>query len=231
MLTALLALTLTQLPTANDFLDNSESGDALQSVQLRSHGVFEGISIDKAKGNTVTTGKWSIKEDTLEVKVSGCKGPLCKDQKKDWNAKVTVVAPRAMLLNSTAPKPLLQSGAYYCHYLGCEPRIGTEILSKAANLKSLHAVEDHLIGKNRGRDATVVYIGQRSDTDTAKSRVELCGRDLEKAKKGLELLKADLADAPWFGEYTVVEAPAKDCLWDLRLFVRDDVQPPMKSKR
>ncbi|PZR04174.1 MAG: hypothetical protein DI536_34800 [Archangium gephyra] len=231
MLTALLTLTLTQLPTANDFLDNSESGDAFQSVQLRSHGVYEGTSIDKAKGNTVTTGKWSIKDDTLEVKVSGCKGPLCKEQKKDWTAKVSVVAPRAMLLDSTAPRPLLQSGAYYCHYLGCEPRIGTEILSKSANLKSLHAVEDHLIGKNRGRDATVVYIGQRPDSDTAKSRVELCGRDLEKAKKGLELLKADLADAPWFGEYTVVEAPAKDCLWDVRLFVRDDVQPPMKSKR
>lgn len=231
MLTALLTLTLTQLPTPLDFLDNSESGDALQSVQLRSHGVFEGTSIDKAKGNTVTTGKWTIKDDTLEVKVSACRGPLCKEQKKDWTAKVNVVAARAMTLQSTAPKPLFQSGAYYCHYLGCEPRIGTELLSKGANVKSLHAVEDHLIGHNRGRDATVVWIGQRPDTDTAKSRIELCGRDLEKARKGLELLKNDLADAPWFGEVTVVEEPRKDCLWDVRLFVRDDVQPPMKSKR
>ncbi|MGV3620434.1 MAG: hypothetical protein ACO1OB_06440 [Archangium sp.] len=231
MLTAFLVLSLAQLPTPNDFLENSESGDALQSVQLRSHGVYEGTTIDKAKGNTVTTGKWAITDDTLEVKVTGCRGPLCKEQKKDWSAKVSVVAARAMMLQSTAPKPLLQSGAYYCHYLGCEPRIGTEILSKGANLKSLHAVEDHLIGKNRGRDQTVVWIGQRTDTDTKKTRIETCGRDPEKAAKGLELLKADLADAAWVGEYTVVEEPKKDCTWDVRLFVRDDVTPPVKARR
>lgn len=231
MLTALLTLTLTQLPTPLDFLDNSESGDALQSTQLRSHGVYEGTAIDKAKGNTVTTGNWVIKDDTLEVKVTGCKGPLCKEQKKDWTAKVAVVAGRAMTVNSTAPKPLFQSGAYYCHYLGCEPRVGVEILSKGANLKALHAVEDHLIGHNVGRNTTVVWIGQRTDTDTAKSRIEVCGRDAEKAKKGLESLKADLADAEWIGEYTVVEAPQTDCLWDVRFFVRDDVAPPIKRKR
>lgn len=231
MLTALLTLSLSQLPTPIDFLDNSEIGDANQYIQLRSKGVFEGTSLDKAKGNTVTSGKWSISGDTLEVKVTGCKGPLCKEQKKDWSTKVAVVAARAMTINSTAPRPLFQSGSYYCHYLGCEPRIGTEILSKGANLKALHAVEDHLIGKNRGRDATVVWIGQRTETDTAKSRIEICGRDLEKSKKGLELLKADLADAAWVGEYTVVEAPKTDCQWDVRLFVRDDVAPPVKSKR
>ena len=231
MLTALLTLSLSQLPAPLDFIDNSEIGDATQYIQLRSKGVYEGHQLDKVKGNTVVSGAWKMNGDTIEVKVSGCKGPTCKDAKKDYTAKVTVAAARAMLLSSTAPLPFFQSGAYYCHYLGCEPRIGTELLSNAANLRAMHAIEDHLIGKNRGRDATVVWIGGRSDTDTKKSRIELCGRDLEKAKKGLELLKADLADANWVGEYTVVEAPQKDCLWDVRLFVRDDVQPPVKSKR
>ena len=231
MLTALLTLSLSQIPTPIELIDNAEIGDATQYIQLRSKGVYEGHLLDKTKGNTVVSGGWKMNGDTVEVKLTGCKGPACKDAKKDYTAKVTIAAARAMLLSSTAPAPFFQSGSYYCHYLGCEPRTGVEILSKGANLRVMHAVEDHLIGKNRGRDITVVWVGARTDTDTAKSRVELCGRDLEKAKKGLETLKADLADATWFGEYSVVEAPAKDCLWDVRLYVRDDVQPPVKSKR
>jgi hypothetical protein len=231
MLTALLTLSLSQLPTPIELIDNAEIGDATQYIQLRSKGAYEGQLVNKAKGNTIVNGTWKMNGDTVEVKLSGCKGPSCKDAKKDYTAKVTIAAARAMLLQSTAPAPFFQSGSYYCHYLGCEPRTGVEILSKGANLRAMHAVEDHLIGKNRGRDLTVVWIGQRTETDTTKSRVELCGRDLEKAKKGLETLKADLAEAPWFGDITVVEEPAKDCLWDVRLFVRDDLHPPVKSKR
>jgi|GEM_PF-1905407 hypothetical protein len=231
MLTALLTLSLSQLPTPLDIIDNAEIGDANQYIQLRSKGVYEGHALDKAKGNTVVNGAWKMNGDTVEVKLSGCKGPACKDLKKDYTAKVTIAAARAMLLASTAPKPFFQSGSYYCHYLGCEPRIGVEVLSKGANLRAMHAVEDHLISKNVGRNTTVVWIGQRADTDTTKSRIETCGRDPEKAKAALETLKADLADAAWVGEYSVVETPAKDCLWDVRLYVRDDVQPPVKSKR
>ncbi len=232
MLTALLTLSLSQLPTPIDIIDNAEIGDALQYIQLRSKGVYEGHLVDKAKGNTVVSGGWKMSGgDTIEVKLTGCKGPACKDAKKDYTAKVTVAAARAITLDSTAPKPFFPSGSYYCHYLGCEPRVGVEVLSKGANLRAMHAIEDHLIGKNRGRDVTVVWIGARTETDTTKSRVELCGRDPEKAKKGLELLKADLADANWVGDFTVVEEPQKGCLWDVRLFVRDDVQPPVKSKR
>jgi hypothetical protein len=231
MLTALLTLSLSQLPTPIELIDNAEIGDATQYIQLRSKGAYEGQLVNKAKGNTIVNGTWKMNGDTVEVKLSGCKGPSCKDAKKDYTAKVTIAAARAMLLQSTAPAPFFQSGSYYCHYLGCEPRTGVEILSKGANLRAMHAVEDHLIGKNRGRDITVVWIGQRTETDTTKSRVELCGRDLEKAKKGLETLKADLAEAPWFGDLAVVEEPVKDCLWDVRLFVRDDLHPPAKSKR
>lgn len=232
MLTALLTLTLTQLPTVNDFLDNAEIGDAQQYMQLRSRGAYEGQLVDKTKGNTVIKGSWKINKDTLEVKAASCAGPACKEMKKDYTVKVTVVAARAMFIDSSAPKPFFQSGSYYCHYLGCEPRIGVEILSNAAGLGAMHAIEDHLIAKNRARNpaTTVVWIGPRPEGETKKSRIELCGRDPEKAKAGLETLKADLADAPWFGEYTVVEAPAASCFWDVRLYVRDDVAPPAKKR-
>lgn len=232
MLTALIALSLSQLPSPIDFIDNTEIGDAKQYIGLRSRGVYEGHLVDKAKGETVVSGSWKMMNgDTIEVKATGCKGPACKDAKKDYTAKVGVAAARAMTLLSTAPAPFFPSGSYYCHYLGCEPRIGVEIVSKGANLKGMHAVEDALIERNRGRNTTVVWIGPRSDTDTAKSRIEVCGRDPEKAKAALETLQGDLATAPWFGEATVVEAPAKDCLWDVRLYVRDDVQPPPRKKK
>lgn len=231
MLTALIAISLSQLPSPMDFIDNTEIGDAKQYVGLRSRGVYEGHLVDKVKGDTVVSGTWKMNGDTIEVKASGCKGPACKEAKKDYTAKVGVAAARAMTLLSTAPAPFFPSGSYYCHYLGCEPRIGVEILSKSANLKALHAVEDHLISRNVGRNSTVVWIGPRTDTDTTKSRIEVCGRDPEKSKLALEQLKGDVAAAAWFGELTVVEAPQKDCLWDVRLFVRDDVQPPAKARR
>ena len=231
MLTALLAFSLSQLPTPIDFIDNTEIGDARQYVGLRSRGVYEGHLVDKARGDTVVSGTWKMTGDTIEVKAAGCKGPACKEAKKDYTAKVGVAAARAMTLLSTAPAPFFPSGSYYCHYLGCEPRIGVEVLSKAANLKALHAVEDALIERNKGRNSTVVWIGPRPEADTTKSRIEVCGRDPEKAKTALETLKGDLATIPWLGEYTVVDAPQTDCLWDVRLFVRDDVQPPAKQKR
>ncbi len=232
MLTALLALSLSQLPSPLDFIDNTEIGDARQYIGLRSRGVYEGHLVDKARGETVVSGSWKmVNADTLEVKATGCKGPACKDAKKDYTAKVSVAAARAMTLQSTAPAPFFPSGSYYCHYLGCEPRIGIEVLSKAANLKALHAVEDHLIERNKGRNSTVVWIGPRPEGETTRSRIEICGRDPVKAKAALEELKADLTTAAWFGEVTVVEAPAKDCLWDARLYVRDDVQPPPRAKK
>jgi hypothetical protein len=232
MLTALLTLSLAQLPSPMDFIDNTEIGDAKQYIGLRSRGVYEGHLVDKAKGETVVSGTWKmVNGDTIEVKATGCKGPACKEAKKDYTAKVGVAAARAMILQSNAPPPFFPSGSYYCHYLGCEPRHGVEVVSKGASLGALHAVEDHLIARNTGRNTTVVWIGPRTDTDTAKSRIEVCGRDPEKAKAAMEELKADMATAAWFGELTVAEAPAKDCLWDVRLYVRDDVQPPTKTKK
>jgi hypothetical protein len=229
--TALVALSLAQLPSVQDFIDNTEIGDAKQYIGLRSRGVYEGHAVDKAKGDTVVNGTWTLTGDTVEVKSASCKGPACKELKKDWTAKVAVAAARAMLVESSAPPPLFPAGAYYCHYLGCEPRLGVEIISKGASLKALQAVEDALIARNVGRNTTVVWIGPRPEGDTATSRIELCGRDGEKAKAALETLKGDLSSADWFGEVSVVEAPAKGCSWDVRLFVRDDIAPPAKKKK
>lgn len=229
--TALVALSLAQLPTVQDFVENSEIGDARQYIGLRSKGVFEGYAVDKAKGDTAVTGTWRLSGETLEVKASGCKGPACKELKKDWSAKVGVAAARAMTVGAGAPAPLLPSGSYYCHHLGCEPRLGVELLSKGASLRALHGLEDALIARNVGRNTTVVWIGARPEVDTTRSRIEVCGRDPEKGKAALETLQADLAPVDWFGEVTVVEAPAQGCEWDVRLFVRDDlVAPPRKKK-
>jgi hypothetical protein len=228
MLTALLVTALAQLPTPFDFIDNAEIGDATQSISLRSQGTYEGQATDAKKAKSDVTGKWKMTGDALEVKATGCKGPACKELKRDFAAKVTVVAPRAMVIASTAPKPFLQSGSYYCRFLGCEQRVGIEVVSKAAKLRLMHVIEDHLIEKNRGRDATVVWLGARPDGETPTTKVELCGRDPERAKKGLELLKADLADLTWVGELAVDETPKSDCLWDVRLVIKDSVALPKK---
>ena len=94
--TALVALSLAQLPTAQDFIDNTEIGDAKQYIGLRSRGVYEGHAIDKAKGDTVVNGTWKLNGDSVEVKSTGCKGPACKELKKDWSVKIGVAAARAI---------------------------------------------------------------------------------------------------------------------------------------
>lgn len=231
MLAFLVALTLAQFPAPYDFLDNSEIGDANQSISLRSKGLYEAQASDSKKVKTLITGKWMMTADALEVRTSACKGPACKELKRDYAAKVTVVAPRVMVVASTAPKPFLQSGSYYCHYLGCEQRVGVEIVSKAAKLRLLHRIEDHLVEKNRGRDSSVVWTAAKSEIDTPATKIEICGREPERARQGVELLKADLAELPWVGELVVDEAPKSDCLWDVRLVVRDAVALPAVVKK
>ncbi|MEW5741312.1 MAG: hypothetical protein AB1938_20485 [Myxococcota bacterium] len=218
-------LALAALPSPADFLEGAEIGDATQSLSLRSKGVFEATA-----NKTTVTGAWTLKDDVLEVKASGCKGPECKALQKDFRAEVDVVGPRALVLLSTAPAPLLQSGSYYCHYLGCEQRIGVHISSQLPR-RVLNAVEDALIEQNRGRNATVVWVGQRAEKPSDKTRIEVCGRDAERAKKGLELLLDDVKKTlPWIGEPEVVKTPATNCLWDVQLVVSDKVQLPPKKK-
>lgn len=226
MLSLVPLLVVSALPTPADFLEGSEVGDANQSVALRSKGAYEGTA-----SKTTVTGAWTIADDTLTVTAKDCKGPACDALKKDFTAKVSVVAPRAMVLQSTAPAPLLQSGAYYCHYLGCEQRIGVVLVSQLPR-RVMNAVEDALIDQNRGRNATVVWIGDKAAEPSPETRIELCSRDAERAKKGVELLKADVKKAlPWIGAPKVVETPVSDCLWDVRLVVSDSVQLPPRKKK
>lgn len=225
MLSLVTTLALAGLPTPQDFLEGAELGDASQFVALRSKGQYEATV-----GATAVTGTWAMKADTLEVKATACKGPACKELKKDFTVQAEVVAARAATLKSTAPAPLLQSGSYYCHYLGCEQRIGVVIVAQQPR-RLLNAVEDALIDQNRGRNATVVWVGPKAAQPSDKTRIEVCGRDPARAKKGAELLKADVKQAlPWIGEPVLVDTPATDCLWDVRLVVSDAVQLPPKKK-
>lgn len=226
MLALLPLVVVAALPTPSDFLDGSEIGDAKQHVALRSKGVYEGHA-----GKTTATGTWTVTDDTLTVTAKSCAGPECAAYKKDFTAKVAVMAPRVMVVQSTAPTPLLQSGSYYCHYLGCEQRIGIVISSQLPR-RVLNAVEDALIDQNRGRDATVVWIGDKAAQPSQDTRIEVCGRDAERAKKGVELLTADVKKAlPWIGAPKVVEPPVTGCLWDVRLVVSDAVQLPPRKKQ
>jgi hypothetical protein len=230
MITLVTTLVLAGLPTPQDFLEGAELGDASQYVALRSNNQFE-ANVGSGATATVVNGSWSMKGDTLEVKTTACKGPACKDVKKDFTAQVEVVAPRALTLQSTAPAPLVQSGSYYCHSMGCEQRIGVVIVAQQPR-RLLNAVEDGLIDQNRGRNATVVWVGAKAAQPSDKTRIEVCGRDSARAKKGAELVLADVKKAlPWIGEPVLVEKPATNCLWDVQLVVSDAVQLPPKPKK
>jgi len=230
MRSLLVTMAVAGLPAPMDFLDGAELGDANQFVAFRGKGQYE-ASVGAGASATQVTGTWAIKDDVVEVKATGCKGPACKDLKKDFTAQVDVVGPRAMVVKSTAPAPLFQSGAYYCRSMGCEQRVGVAIISQLPR-RVMNAIEDALIDQNRGRDATVVWIAPRAAQPSDKTRIEVCGRDAARAKKIAELLAADVKKAlPWIGEPVLVETPAKDCLWDAQLVVSDAVQLPPKNPK
>jgi len=223
------ALTLLVLAiTPQEAIDGAEIGTADQYVMFESHGPYKAERTDKKAGNTTLAGKWDLKDDTLEVKVSSCKGPACKELNKPYTAKISMMAERAMMVQSTSS--IFPSGAYYCHYLGCEPRTGVELLSKGAKAGAVMYLQDHLIDKNKGRNSTVVWWGKKLQGDAGPTRIEYCPRDEAKAKKGAEELQADLADLPWLTKPEVKASAEKDCLWDVRLYIADDVTPPAKKR-
>ena len=48
-------------------IDGAEIGTADQYVAFESHGPYKAERTDKKAGNTTMTGKWELKDDTLEV--------------------------------------------------------------------------------------------------------------------------------------------------------------------
>jgi hypothetical protein len=230
MLPALLTAFVAATPATADFIDGAEIGNAEGFVAFESHGKYHAEKIDKAKGNTVLNGTWTMNGDTVEAKPAGCKGPACKELNKPYKAEVTAVAERAMMVKADPPDAMFAGGSYYCHYLGCEKRTGVELLSKGAKAMAVNFLLDTLIDKNRKRDVTVVWWGKKLADNVVKSRIEYCPRESDRAKKGAELVAADLAELPWIGKLEPTETAEKDCLWDVRVFVADSAMPPPRAR-
>ncbi len=223
---ALTLLLLTVSPV--ELIDGAEIGTAEHSVFFESKGIWKGEKVDKKAGNTQLSGTWTMLDEKVDVKVAACKGPACKELKQNFTATVQVMADRAILVRS--PSSLFPSGSYYCHYLGCEPRVGVELLSKNAKASALTYLRDLLIDKNTGRNSTVVWWGKKAQADVGATHIEYCPREEAKAKAGAEELLKDLAEATWVGKPEIKASDEKDCLWDVRLYVADDVTPPARKK-
>jgi len=230
MLTTLLtAAVFSAVPTAQELIDGAEIGNADGYVAFESHGKYHAEKIDKAKGNTVLKGTWGLTDDAVEVKIASCKGPACKELNKPYKATVTAAAERSLLVKAPADS-MLPSGSYYCHYLGCEKRIGVELLSKNAKANSVGFVLDTLIDKNKGRNSTIVWWGSKLADDVKTTRLEYCTREEARAKKGAEEAAADLSGLAWVGKLEPVASAEKDCLWDVRLVLADGLMPPARVR-
>jgi hypothetical protein len=230
MLTALLLSLACVTPNAEDLIDGSEIGNAEGFVAFESHGKYHAEKIDKAKGNTVLRGAWTFADGVVDAKPTSCKGPACKELNKPYKAEIEAVAERALLIKSIPADTMLPTGSYYCHYLGCEKRTGVELLSKNAKANAVGYVLDSLIDKNRKRDVTIVWWGKKLADNVAKSSIQYCPRELERAKKGAELVAGDLAELPWVGKLEITPSAEKDCLWDVRVLLADDLTPPAKTR-
>ena len=230
MLLTLLTAVLATTPNVEDLIDGSEIGNADGFVAFESHGKYHAEKVDKAKGNTVLRGAWTLKNDVVEVKIATCKGAACKELNKPYKAEVTAVAERALIVRAIPSDSMLPTGSYYCHYLGCEKRVGVELLTKNAKAKGVNFILDTLIDKNRSRNTTIVWWGRKLADDVKASHIEYCTREEERAKKGAAEVAADLATLPWVGTITPVASAEKDCLWDVRVLLADTLALPEKVR-
>jgi hypothetical protein len=220
----LLALVLSA--SVQDQLEGAEIGDANQYLTFQSGGKYIAERSDKKAGTTNVKGSWEVKGDGVDVKIDSCKGPACKEIGKPYRAEIGIVAERAMTVKST--DGVFSSGSYYCHYQGCEKRVGIEVAGHSAKPLSMKYVVDHLIDKNRGRNTTVVWWGKHIDDKQPETTITYCTRELEKAKKGAEAAAADMGELSWLGK--IVPKPTADanCLFDVRIVIGDAVTVPPK---
>lgn len=210
--------------SVQDQLSGAEIGDAVQFVSFRTDGKYHAEREEKG-GKTVARGFWKLDGSKLEVKVTSCKGPGCKGFGKSWKAEVALTAERAMTLKTAPAEAPLKSGSYYCRSQGCEQRIGVELVSHQRRVDVMQHLLDYLIDKNRTRDVTVVWIGPASAGAQDRSALHYCERDADRGKKGADLVAADLSALGWFDKVTPKSA-GKDCLFDVRLTVGDEVKLP-----
>lgn len=223
----LIALLALAAPTVEDFVDGAEIGTAEHSVAFQSEGKYRAETTEK-KGKTRLGGAWKLEGDTAAVTVATCGGPGCAELKKDFKATFEVTAERAMTVRSDAPGELLRSGSYYCRMGGCEKRIGVALAGRGAKALTLNYLVDYLIDQNRKRDLTVVWRAPKLTGEAGKTRIEYCTREEALGKKGAKLVAEDLAALPWIGKLEPAASAEKDCLWDVRVFVADDVVPPAR---
>jgi hypothetical protein len=228
-----LAATIALSATPQDFMEGAEIGDATRYVAFETGGKYHAEKNGEQKGQkTVLKGQWSFSgENTMEVKQTSCTGKECKALQHPYKVELTVVAERAMTLKTTPNEAMLPAGSYYCRFQGCEQRIGIELRSKSAPASTMNYVLDFSIDKNRKRDQTVVWWAKKMQTDAGASRIETCGRDPERAKKGAELMQGDLAELPWIGKLEIKDSGETDCLWDVRVTIADNVVAPGRLKR
>jgi hypothetical protein len=223
-MTSLVLLTLLSATTVQDILSGAEFGDASVSVFFGTTGQYKAEQTDK-KGSTKATGTWKLEGGELAVKVDQCKGPACATTGASFKATVTQVGDRAMTIRASAgPVP---TGSYYCKSHGCERRVGIEVAGRAMRVPAIKHVVDVLIAKNRDRDSTVVWWAKPLLTEKQPvSTLEVCTRDAEQAKKGADLVKADLAELEGMSALEATPSADTSCLWDVRLNVGDKVPFP-----
>src|SRR4051812_11260651 len=212
-----------------DHFEGAEIGDASLTIAFESGGKYRAET--EGKDKTAAKGPWPVPGDSVGVKIASCKGPACDSLGKSYKADVSLVAERAMLVRASPPDVPLSSGSYYCHYQGCEKRIGVLLLTHGARAPVMKQLLDHLIDKNvtAGGSATVVWWGKRTPEKVTATELTYCTRDAERAKKGAEQLAKDLAALPWIGALTPKPSADKDCLYDVQLLVKDDAELPAKK--
>ena len=189
---ATILLSLLLAVSVEEHLDGAEIGDAVQFVSFQSGGKYLASRKDAKAGPSNATGSWKVEGEKLTVKVASCKGPACKKLGQPFSAEIGVVAERAMTVKSSPPDSPLPSGSYYCHFQGCEKRVGVQIVTSGARAAVMKYLVDFLIDKNRTRDVTVVWWGKKLGENQAQSSVTWCKRDGEYAKAGAEGVAKDL---------------------------------------
>lgn len=214
--------------SVSDQLDGTEIGDATTYVAFQSHGKYIAEKEDKAAGKTHAVGTWAVTGDKLEVKITSCKGPACKQIGTSYSSDIDVVAERALTVKTTPDGGPMSSGSYYCRFQGCEKRTGVEIVTHAGRSVVMKYLVDYLVDKNRTRDVTVVWWGKKHDVKAPTTQVTYCERDGERGKKGAEVVAKDLGELPWIGKVEPKASTDKSCLYDVRIVVADDVTLPAR---
>jgi hypothetical protein len=223
----MLALVLTT--SVEDQLEGAEIGDANQYLTFGSGGKYSVEISDKKAGTTKAKGTWTVAGESVEVKYASCAGPACKELGPGYKADIGVVSDRAMTVKS--PDRVFSTGSYYCHYQGCEKRIGVLVQGHGARPLSLKYVVDFLIDKNRGVNLTVVWQGKHVDDKAPATTVTWCQRDEARSKPGAEAVAKYLAElGSWLGKVEAKAAGDKECLWDVRVLFGDEAMPPATKR-